>query len=474
MCGIIGLMSKRPIIEDLLFGLTTLQHRGQTACGIVTLDDVFHCIKGLGVISQVFNNENLATLTGNVGMGHVRYATQGSSDLINAQPLTVNFPFGLAMIHNGNIVNFNEVRRSLYEENHVLIETTNDLELLLNSFAAELMQKDLNTIGAQDLFDAVTAIQNKLLGGYAVITTIAKHGLLAFVDPNGLRPLILGKKETDDGFIYGFASESSTFDYLGYEVVDSLKPGEAVFVDFENNLHRQICVSKKRSFCVFEWIYFSREDSFVQDRLVADERMKMGRLLAKKINELGLEPDIVIDIPTSAYFFANALAEELHVPYRRGLAKNNHIGRSFILSTQKERETTARLKLNPIRGIVQGKKVAIVDDSIVRGTTSKHIVSLLRKAGAKEIYFVSAAPPIMHQCLYGIDMAIKDELIGRKPLQEIQEYLGVDALVYQSLDDLKSLYQDEGLCYACFDGIYPVEDSGSFLNEIEKERKRNC
>jgi len=467
-------MSKGQVIEDLLFGLTTLQHRGQTACGIVTFDDVFHCVKGLGVISQVFNDENLAAMSGNIGLGHVRYATQGSSALVNAQPLTTNFPFGIAMIHNGNIVNFNEVRKSLYEENHILIETTNDLELLLNTFSAELIKKDLNSIGAQEIFEAVTTIQNKLLGGYAVITTIAKHGLLAFVDPNGLRPLVLGRKYTGDGYEYGFASESSTFDYLGYEVVDSLKPGEAVYIDLGNTLHRQICVSRKKSFCIFEWIYFSREDSIVQNKLVADERMQMGRLLAKKIVERGLKPDIAIDIPTSAYFFANALAEELKIPYRRGLAKNNHIGRSFILSTQKERETTARLKLNPIKGIVQGKKIVIVDDSIVRGTTSKHIVGLLRKAGAKEIYFVSAAPPIKHPCMYGIDMAIADELIGRRPLQEIQEYLGVDALIYQSIDELKSLYRGEGLCYACFDGVYPVAESKNFLNEIENERKKNC
>lgn len=474
MCGIIGLSGHENIISDLLFGLSTLQHRGQTSCGMVTFDKLFHTHKGLGVISHVFDKDNVQKLTGDIGLGHVRYATQGSDDIINAQPFTINYPFGIAMIHNGNIINFNELRKTMYEENHILLETSNDLELILYTFSSELAKKDLKHLKVEDIFEAVTKTQKKVIGAYAAISVIANRGLLAFTDPNGIRPLALGRRQTDTGYEYGFASESSSFDYLGYELMGNLEPGEAVFVDMDNNLFRQICHQKERAFCIFEYIYFAREDSRMHNVLVAEERMKMGKLLAAKVRAAGLQPDIVIDVPSSAYFFAASLAEELGVPYRRGLAKNNHIGRSFILSTQKERETTARLKLNPIKEIVAGKKVVIVDDSIVRGTTSKHIVHLLKKAGATAVYFVSAAPPIKNPCVYGIDMAISDELIGRKSEEEIAKYLEVDALIYQSLDDLQELYKNEGFCYACFSGKYPVSHSLEYLQSVEAERKLNC
>lgn len=474
MCGIIGISGYQNVINELLFGLSTLQHRGQTSCGIVTFDDVFNTHKGLGVISQVFDKENTAKLTGSIGLGHVRYATQGSDDLLNAQPFTTNYPFGIAMIHNGNVINFRELRKILYEEHHILLETSNDLELILYTFSSELSRKDLKNLTVDDIFESVKETQKKVLGAYAAITVIANRGLLAFCDPHGIRPLVLGRKQTDEGVLYGLASESTCFDYLGYECIGNLAPGEAVYIDMNNTMHRRICYQKEPAFCIFEYIYFAREDSRIHEKLVATERMRMGKLLAGKIREAGLQPDIIIDVPSSAYFFAASLAEELGIPYRRGLAKNNHIGRSFILSTQKERETTARLKLNPITELIQGKKVGIVDDSIVRGTTSKHIVQLLRQAGASEIYFVAAAPPIKHPCVYGIDMAISDELIGRKTNDEIQEYLGVDALIYQSLDELKELYKDCNFCYACFNGEYPVKQSADYLLSIEAERKQNC
>lgn len=474
MCGVIGLLGRDDIINDLLFGLSTLQHRGQTSCGIVTFDKLFHTHKGLGVISHVFDKDSVQKLSGSIGLGHVRYATQGSDDIINAQPFTINYPFGIAMIHNGNIINFNELRKTLYEENHILLETSNDLELILYTFSSELAKKDLKHLHVDEIFEAVTNTQKKVIGAYAAVSVIANQGLLAFVDPNGIRPLVLGRRKTETGYEYGFASESTCFDYLGYEPVRNLEPGEAVFIDMQNNLYEKKCYSKQRAFCIFEYIYFAREDTRMHDVLVAEERMKMGKLLARKMRASGLEPEIVIDVPSSAYFFATSLAEELGIPYRRGLAKNNHIGRSFILSSQKEREATARLKLNPIKEIVAGKKVAIVDDSIVRGTTSKHIVHLLRSAGATAVYFVSAAPPIKHPCVYGIDMAISEELIGRKSEEEIAKYLEVDALIYQSLDDLQELYKDYGFCYACFSGKYPVQHSKEYLESVEAERRLNC
>lgn len=470
MCGVIGIIGKNEVVSDLVFGLNTLQHRGQNSCGIATFKDIFHLHKGLGGVGQVFNEENLSKLTGTIGLGHVRYATQGTQEIINAQPFTINYPFGIAMIHNGNIINFTELKKTLYEENHILLETSNDLELILYTFSSALSKKDLKNIKPSDIFEAVESTQQKVIGAYASVSLIANRGLLAFCDPNGIRPLVLGKKETKEGFSYCFASETTTLDYLGYENLGNLEPGEAVFIDKDLNIHRKICRQEKKAFCIFEYIYFSREDSIVYNKLVANERMAMGKLLAKKLIEKGLKPDIVIDVPASAYFFATSLAEALGVPYRRGLSKNNHIGRSFILSSQKEREQTAKLKLNPIKEIIKDKKVAIVDDSIVRGTTSKNIVRILKDAGVKEIYFISAAPPIKHPCVYGIDMAITSELVGRHTVEEIKEYLEVDELIFQDLNDLKEYYKDQHFCYACFSGEYPVAKSKEYLEEIEHER----
>ncbi len=470
MCGIIGIINHEEVIGDLLFGLSALQHRGQSSCGIVTFEKLFHLHKGLGNISQVFTQQEVAKLKGNIGLGHVRYATQGGDDLINAQPYSINYPFGIAMIHNGNILNFKELRDTLYKEHHILLETSNDLELILYTFASELRKKDLMNLSVDDIFDSVSETQQKVLGAYAAITMIANRGILAFNDPNGIRPLVFGKKETASGTTYAFASESSCFDYLEYEVISNLAPGEAIFIDTNNTVHRKICHSGKPAFCIFEYIYFAREDSIMHDKLVANERIAMGKILAKRVKAAGLKPDVIVDVPSSAYFFATSLADELGVQYIRGLAKNNHIGRSFIMSNQKDRETTAKLKLNPITSFLKGKKVALVDDSIVRGTTSKNLIGLLKRAGAKEIYFISAAPPIQHPCMYGIDMAISSELIGRNTVADIESYLEVDALIYQSIDDLKELYKNEHFCYACFDGVYPVANSKKYIDEIESER----
>ena len=472
MCGIVGFYGHDEVVYDLVSGLTALQHRGQDSAGVVTFNKTFHIKKGLGLVNNVFNEKNLKRLAGNIGIGHVRYTTQGTNELLNVQPFAVNYPFGLAMVHNGNVINFKKLRKTLYEEHHRLLETSNDLELILYTLAAELEKHDLKHLSVDDLFDSVEATQRKVKGAYSTITLIANRGFLAFTDPYGIRPLVMGKKETSQGTTYGFASESTCFDYLGYEHVEDLEPGQAVFIDRNMNIHRRNAYDEGKAFCIFEYIYFAREDSIMHDRLVATERVRMGKKLAKSIRNAGLEPDIVIDVPSSAYFFASSLAEELGIPYRRGLAKNNHIGRSFISPTQKERENIVRQKLNPIKKVINGKKVAVVDDSIVRGTTSKHLVKLLRRAGAKEVYFISAAPPIKHPCIYGIDMAISTELIAgnSKNIDEITEYLGADALIYQTLDDLRELYRDFPICNACFSGCYPTGNPTEVLQQIEQER----
>jgi amidophosphoribosyltransferase len=281
----------------------------------------------------------------------------------------------------------------------------------------------------------------------------------------------MGRKFSDKGVVYAFASESTTFDYLGYELVHDLKPGEMVFIDNNNQVHTRIGKIKKQAFCVFEYIYFAREDTAIHKRLVATERVRMGKQLSETFKKTGLKPDIVIDVPNSAYFFASGLAEGLEVPYRRGLAKNSHMGRSFITPNQDQREKMVKQKLNPIRDIVSGRKIAVVDDSIVRGTTSKRIVQLLRDAGAKEVYFVSASPPIKHPCIYGIDMSVKKEILASNyEIDEIARYIGADAVVYQNLGDLEEMYNDLPICHACFSGKYPTGISKELLQEIEQEK----
>lgn len=476
MCGIVGFYgppNKRAVF-DIISGLLSLQHRGQDSVGVVTCDETFHMKKGLGLVKDVFTDVNLDNLKGHMGLGHVRYTTQGSNELVNVQPFTVNYPFGLSMVHNGNVINFNYLRSYLYEEHHRLLETSNDLELLLYTLASELEQHDLKNLTVDDLFDSVAQTQKKVKGAYSTITMIANKGMLVFNDAYGIRPLVMGKKETPDGPAYAFASESTCFDYLDYEVVGDIGAGEAVYIDKNYNVHKRVCHREGGAYCVFCYIYFAREDSIMNGHLVADIRVKMGKMLAKQVKAAGINPDIVIDVPSSAYFFASGLSEELGVPYRRGFAKNNHIGRSFISPTQSEREKVVRNKLNPIRNIVEGKKVAVVDDSIVRGTTSGHIVNLLKKAGAEKVYFISAAPPIVSPCIYGIDMATKRELIAHNnSIDRIGEKIGADALIYQSLADMQNFFKDEiglDICDACFSCSYPVYEGDEIFNQIEQER----
>ena len=471
MCGIIGVIGHKDVASEIINGMATLQHRGQDAAGVVTFSGTFKLKKGNGQVSTVFKDVDLTALSGYSGIGHVRYSTMGSTDAEDAQPIAVNYPFGLAMVHNGNVVNFKELRKTLYEEHHRLVDTSNDVALILYTFASVLESKDLKNLSVDDIFDSVEEVQKKVKGAYSAMTIIANHGFLAFTDPYGIRPLVMGRKFTDKGVVYAFASESTTFDYLGYELMHDLTPGEMVFIDEKHQVHTRIGKTKKQAFCVFEYIYFAREDTTIYKRLVASERVRMGKQLAVTFKKSGLQPDIVIDVPNSAYFFASGLAEGLDVPYRRGLAKNSHMGRSFITPNQQAREKMVKQKLNPIRDIVVGKKIAVVDDSIVRGTTSKRIVQLLRDAGAKEVYFVSASPPIKHPCIYGIDMSVRKEILASNyEIDEIARYIGADAVIYQSLEDLEEMYNDLPICHACFSGKYPTGISKELLQEIEQEK----
>jgi amidophosphoribosyltransferase len=471
MCGIIGIYGQEDVSHEIVNGLVTLQHRGQDSAGLVTFDGSFRIKKGTGNVSEVFKNADMNSLSGHCGLGHVRYSTIGSPTEIDAQPIALTYPFGMAMVHNGNVVNYNEIRRVLYEEHHRLMDTTNDVALILYTFATQLEKCNLKNLTVEDVFTSVEAVQKTIHGAYSAITIIANQGFLAFTDPYGIRPIVLGRKYSDQGVVYAFASESTTFDYLGYEYLRDLAPGEMVFIDKNRQMHSRIGHFVKQSFCVFEYIYFAREDTRIHDRLVASERVRMGRRLADTFRKTGLKPDIIIDVPNSAYFFASAMSEELGIPYRRGLAKNHNIARSFITPNQEMREKMVKQKLNPIRDIVNGKKVAVVDDSIVRGTTSKRIVKMLRDAGAAEVYFVSASPPIKHPCVYGIDMSVKKEIIAAHyDPEEIAKFIGADAVIYQELEDLKDLYGDLPICHACFSGEYPTGVSQKLIQEIEDEK----
>lgn len=474
MCGIIGVVAYDDVAHEIVNGLTTLQHRGQDSAGMVTFNGSFRMRKGNGNVSTVFKDIDFKNFSGAYGLGHVRYSTMGSTDAVDAQPIAVNYPFGLAMVHNGNVVNFKSLRKKLYEEHHRLLETSNDVALILYSFASQLEKKDLKNLSVDDIFDTVDTVQHDVKGAYSAITIIANIGFLAFTDPYGIRPLVMGRKYTDKGVVYSFASESTTFDYLGYELMRDLEPGEMVFIDKDHQLHSRIGKIKKQAFCVFEYIYFAREDTTIHGRLVASERVRMGKKLAETLKKSGLKPDCIIDVPNSAYWFASGLAEEMNIPYRRGLAKNHHMGRSFITPNQAAREKIVKQKLNPIRDIVKGRKIAVVDDSIVRGTTSKRIVQLLRRAGAKEVYFVSASPPIKNPCIYGIDMSVKREIIASHyEIDEIAKYIGADAVIYLPLDHLEELYADLPICHACFSGKYPTGVSNEILESIEQEKLKS-
>ena len=475
MCGIVGFYGPEEVAADMVIGLTALQHRGQDAAGMVTFNDNFHLHKGQGLVNDVFRPKHLKKLKGNIGIGHVRYTTQGANDSDLAQPFTTSYPFGLAMVHNGNVINFRQAAKRLHDQYHVLPKTSNDLELIMYTFASELRNKNLDDLGVVDIFDAVETTQELVKGAYATITVIAGHGLLAFNDPLAIRPLVFGRRDTPEGPVFAFVSESTCFDYLGFEFIENVGPGQAIFIDKDLQVHYKNPYALPKAFCVFEQIYFAREDSTIHGRLVARERVRLGKILARKVVDAGLRPDMVIDVPSSGYFSASGLAEAIGVPYRRALVKNNHMGRSFIVPTQAGRDDVVKKKLNPIRAFVEGKKVAVVDDSIVRGTTSRRIVRLLREAGAREVYFISSAPPLVSPCIYGIDMAMSTELIAANYTEdEICRYIEADRIIYQDLSDLQDLFAEErghgGSCFACFTGHYPTGDVTKYLRHVQEER----
>jgi amidophosphoribosyltransferase len=443
MCGIVGLVAKSNVNQGLYDALTVLQHRGQDAAGMVTCDEGrFYLRKDNGLVKDVFRSRHMQRLVGNMGIGHVRYPTAGSSSSAEAQPFYVNSPYGIVLAHNGNLTNAHELVEEVYREDLRHVNTNSDSEVLLNVFAHELQEQKQLIPKAQDVFETVKRVHKRIKGGYAVIAMLAGYGVVGFRDPNGIRPAVFGKRETAKGPEYMIASESVALDALGYELVRDIEPGEAVFIDVDGNLHTQQCSDNpKLTPCIFEHVYFARPDSIIDKISVYKARLKMGAKLADKIlkERPNHDIDVVIPIPDTSRSSALELANRLGVKYREGFEKNRFIGRTFIMPGQQLRKKSVRQKLNALELEFRGKNVLLVDDSIVRGTTCEQIVQMARDAGANKVYFASAAPPVRYPNVYGIDMPAKEEFIAHgRTVEEIQEAIKVDWLVYQDLEDLIS------------------------------------
>ena len=480
MCGIVGIVSSQPVSQALYDALIVLQHRGQDAAGIMTDADGTLCTrKSKGLVQDVFQQRHMNRLHGNMGIGHVRYPTAGASSSSEAQPFYVNSPYGICLGHNGNLTNTAELQSMLVKQDKRHLNTGSDTEALLNVFAHEL-QNQKGELSADAVFNAVSSVHSRCSGGYAVVTMIIGGGIVAFRDPNGIRPIVLGKKKTDSGYDYMVASESVALDALGFEMERDILPGEAIYIETDGTVHsKQCCDIRSYTPCIFEYVYFARPDSIIDRISVHKSRMRMGERLAEKIMRLRPEHDIdvVVPIPDSSRTSALQLAQRLGVPYREGFIKNRYIGRTFIMPGQAMRKKSVRRKLNAIDLEFRDKAVLLVDDSIVRGTTSEQIIEMAREAGARKVYFASAAPAVRYPNVYGIDMPVPSELVasGRTD-DEVAENIGADWLVYQDLGDLiEAVKFDSGeieeFDTSCFSGEYVTGDvSEDYLSYIESER----
>jgi amidophosphoribosyltransferase len=483
MCGIIGVVAKSAVNQLLYDGLLVLQHRGQDAAGIVTAqENTFHMEKGSGLVRDVFRTRNMRNLLGEAGIAHCRYPTAGSADnSAESQPLYVNSPFGVVLGHNGNLTNSEQLKRELFRQDLRHVNTNSDSEVLLNVLAHELQEASATyALDPATIFQAVAGVHRRCRGAYAVVAMIAGYGLLAFRDPYGIRPLVFGSTQGEHGNEYLVASESVALDVLGYKLVRDVAPGEAIFIDLDGNFYsRQCAPNASLNPCIFEYVYLARPDSVIDGISVYETRLRMGESLAEKIKrQYGhLDIDVVIPIPDSSRPAAMQLALRLGVEYREGFIKNRYIGRTFIMPGQGVRKRSVRQKLNAIGMEFKGKNVLLVDDSIVRGTTSREIVQMARDAGASKVFFASASPPVRFPNVYGIDMPSARELIatGRNDEQIAQE-IGADCLIYQDLDalirDVQSVNPKvQNFETSCFSGIYITGDvTPEYLAGVEANR----
>lgn len=481
MCGIIGIVGTTEVASALYDGLTVLQHRGQDAAGIATVDGArLRLHKGKGLVRDVFNSADVGKLRGRIGIGHCRYPTAGSEGSEEAQPFYVNSPYGIAFAHNGNLVNTEALRKQMFEDDRRHIDTDSDSEVLLNVLAHELQVDDRVDLTPEHVFKAVAGVHARARGGYACIALVLGYGLIAFRDPNGIRPLVLGERVTAEGREYAVASESVALDVLGFKRLRDIEPGEAVIITDGGELYTQRCAEGAvHAPCIFEYVYLARPDSMIEDVSVYKARLRMGEKLAEKIlRERGPDHgiDAVIPIPDTSRTAASSLAQALGVPMREGLVKNRYIGRTFIMPGQGERVKSVRRKLNAIDLEFRKKNVLLVDDSIVRGTTSRQIIQMARDAGAKNVYFASAAPPVRYPNIYGIDMPAASELVAAgRTVEEVEKALGADWLIYQDLEDLIGAVADgnedlKNFDTSCFSGEYVTGVEAGFLEQQEALR----
>lgn len=478
MCGILGIVGHNDVAAQLYDGLTVLQHRGQDAAGIATANgSKLRVHKGNGLVSDVFDEDSMLLLEGRVGIAHCRYPTAGSEGYDEAQPFYVNSPFGIALAHNGNLINTDALRREVFEQDRRNVNTESDSEVLLNVFAHELdTQKALNPEAA---FRAIEGVHRRCVGGFAVVATVLGLGLVAFRDPNGIRPLVLGKRTSGGQDEYAVASESVALDLLGFERLRDVRPGEGIVVTPRGELFTRQCAEpREHTPCIFEYVYFARPDSMMDEVSVHKARMRMGQKLGEKILRLRPDHDIdtIIPIPDTSRDAALEISNVLGVKYREGFIKNRYVGRTFIMPGQGERAKSVRRKLNPIPLEFRNRVVLLVDDSIVRGTTSKQIVQMARDAGARKVYLASAAPAVRYPNVYGIDMPSAEELVAHdRTDEEVEKLLGVDWLIYQDLSDLEEAVSGpkrriERFDSSCFNGEYVTGVEPGYFERIKQLR----
>ncbi len=483
MCGVIGIVSHGPVNQLIYDGLLCLQHRGQDAAGIMTADGaVFHMHKAKGMVLDIFRTRNMRDLLGSAGIGHTRYPTAGSAVSVHeAQPFYVNSPFGITLAHNGNLTNGEALKRELFNVDARHINTNSDSEVLLNVFALELERAAQGVkLTPEKIFTAVRGVHQRCRGAYAVLAMIAGYGLVAFRDPHGIRPMVYGRNDTMAGPEYAVASETVALDVLGFKFERDVAPGEALFIDFAGDIHAKQCADNPKLHpCIFEYVYLARPDSVIDGISVYEARIRLGNELANEVMKLPdwETIDVVVPIPDSSRPSALELASKIGRPYREGFVKNRYVGRTFIMPGQAMRKKSVRQKLNPIASEFVGKTVLLVDDSIVRGTTSREIVQMAREAGAVKVFFASAAPPVIYPNVYGIDMPTPSELIAvGKTHEQVAAEIGAERVIYQTIDGMKRAIRAgnpaiEDFDASCFDGCYVTGDiTPQFLQGLAVSR----
>jgi amidophosphoribosyltransferase len=481
MCGIVGIVGTSSVNQRIYDALTVLQHRGQDAAGIMTCNDgELFMRKSTGLVRDVFQQRHMLALQGNVGIGHVRYPTAGCDSSSEAQPFYVNSPYGIGLAHNGNLTNSQELAEVLIREDRRHLNTTSDSEVLLNVFASELSRVNTPRASAAEIFTAVSSVYRRCRGGFAVVSLIVGHGMIGFRDPHGIRPLVIGKRETSQGAEYMLASESVALDLAGFKRLRDVGPGEVVFIDEQGRFFSRQCVpATVHTPCIFEYVYFARPDSIMDNISVHKARLRMGELLGEKLRRVhpNHDIDVVIPIPDTSRIAAVQIAQLLGIKFREGFVKNRYIGRTFIMPGQEQREKSVRSKLNPIDLEFRGKNVLLVDDSIVRGTTSAQIIDLARESGANKVYFASAAPAVRYPNVFGIDMPSASELVANgRSEEEIAKFIGADWLLYQDLDDLVRACQHHDSSIqrfdtSCFSGEYVTGDiTPEYLARLQEQR----